>query len=146
MRKLATLTAVSALALGLAAGTAEAGPNEKGIFEAPMVPVNGACDLVYGGECDDSEGKVERNGDWKVEIQGVTPDEDYEVCLHDAGGFQWLAEVTSDEDGELKATELSLGAAHVAIGTYQRPRLVVRLDRGGDCDGPHQYDSGFALP
>ncbi len=74
MRKLAILTAAAALVAGFGfAGTANAGPGEKGIYEAPM--------MDSGGEVDDSEGKIERNGDYKVEIEPVADDRDYDVCL-----------------------------------------------------------------
>ncbi len=152
MRKLATLTAVSALALGLSVGTAYAEPPggfKKGIFEGPMVDTAaGTCtDTEPDGECDGSEGKVEGNGDWKVEINGVPVIADqYEVCIDDvlADPVSLADELDPEGDpGELKATDADGNI--VPSNTYQRPSLQVRADTGDPCTGTLHFETGFAL-
>ena len=104
--------------------------------------------MIFSGaynppECNDSEGKVERFGDWKVELTSDVADEAYEICLEDDNGEQELANVTSDDKGELKATE-SDGILVPSL-TYVNPRLVVRTLNAGNCAGVIQFTTGMVL-
>ena len=132
MKKLALLTAVAALALVFGLGPAVA----EGIFEAPFVANAGA-------EVDGSEGKIERDGDYKVEIEPVTPSTTFEICLVDVNlGTVFLRDEDSDADGELKVdSDLNSDAAATfpaaTTVTLQAPRFQVRDDAvvAGTCDG-----------
>lgn len=133
MRKLATFTSVFALTVFGLAGAAYAGA----VYEAPFVAAAGA-------EVLDSEGKVGSDGSYKVEIEPVTADTDFEVCIVDVnGGEAFLADATSDEDGELK----SVGAAGaVPAGNYEEFSFRVRDDSlSDDCSGTLRWASGYTL-
>ena len=109
--------------LGFTAGIANAG---KGIFEAPQVSNDGV-------EVSGSEGKIERDGDYKVEIEPVTPSTTFDICLDDTSGTDILRDGTSDADGELKVdSNLNTDRADLfpasTTTTTQSPSLQVRDD------------------
>jgi len=130
--------------LGFSAGIANAG---AGIFEAPQVSSPGA--EVLG-----SEGKIKRNGDYKIEIEGVPALTTFEICIQDinlnGGNPIFLRNATSDEDGELKV-EGNLSTDAVAFfpitttTTLQAPSLQVRSNVGAsdDCSQSISWESGM---
>jgi len=136
--------------VGYAAGIAYAQPPGHGkggnpngaVFESAMVEDAGFC-LNTNGQCDLSEGKVTRNGSWKVELTLDIIDCDLEVfdiCLVHKNGFAALAEdVSPDEDCELKET----GA--VPNDLYISPSLEVRVANGDACSGATDFATGFSF-
>ena len=90
------LMAVLAVVVAVTFNTATAqGKPGKGIFEAPMV------DVTLNVEVPGSEGKIEREGAFKVEIPGVAAGT-YRVCLfHNDTVSHFLGTALVGEDGEL---------------------------------------------
>lgn len=143
MRKLATLTAVSALALGLTTGSAHA---FKGIFEAPMMDSSGE---VYG-----SEGKIGDDGSYKVEIEPVTDDTTYKICLRFGTGLGVAGSDVFVDDVTLGVgeTELKAEGDLIALGVLTDPddvyRPAFRVYTGGTadtCDGDLEFESGLSV-
>lgn len=134
MKKLAIFTAVAALALSLTAGTAYAFKGEA--FESPFVATDGI-------EVSGSEGKVGVLGQFKVEIDTATPDTIYNICIVNGVVEAFLAQATTDEDGELKATG---GNGSVPTSTdYEEFAFRVRDADDSECTGTLRWASGFSL-
>ena len=107
------------------------------VYEAPFVAVG-------GGQVLGSEGKVNEDGSYKVELQiPAFPNTTFEVCAVYDGGYLFLTDVTTTEDGELKAVGLE-GA--IPAGNYQQFSFVVGADSANDCLGTPMWLSGFTLP
>ena len=107
-----------------------------------MVESNGDCEET-GGQCDFSEGKVGRNGSWKVELtlDGCGA-EMYDICLVHEGGTLVLAQdVSPNNDCELKD---SGGAASVA-GLFLAPAIIVTGNGGEACTDVTEFVSGFNI-
>ena len=143
-KSLLSLFVAVLLVVGFAVVNTMAAPGEKAVFESPMVPTGtDGCTESPAGECSESEGKIERNGDWKVEINGVPASTPYDICIEDDyAGETKIGDTTSNSDGELKATEAS--GDEVQNDTYVNPRLVVRDDDVTDCAGTEQFTTGFS--
>ncbi len=138
--------------VGYAAGIAYAQPPGHGkggnpngaVFESAMVEDAGFC-LNTNGQCDLSEGKVKRNGEWKVELTLVTCSEEmYDICVVYDGVNERIVEVLAetvspDEDCELKET----GA--VPNDLYISPSLEVRVANGDACSGATDFATGFSF-
>lgn len=113
------------LVVGFAAVDAMARPGEKGVFECPFVEDDGS-------EIDGSEGKIERDGDYKVEIEGspIACETEYTVCLCDVNaGCVALETLTTGEcpdEVELKSTG-SVGGVTLQAPTFQ-------VWTGSDCE------------
>jgi hypothetical protein len=139
MKKTLCLSLVLTLALFLGSNTAFAvkGANFKGTFEAPFIDV-GAEQEVQG-----SEGKLNTNGEYKVEIETGVPNATYQVCINTMNVPAFLQEMTTDEDGELKAKGNIL--ATVIIQYLQAPSFQVRTAPSGTCGGTLVYESGLAI-
>jgi len=141
MKKTLCLSLILALALFLGSNTVFAvkGANFKGTFEAPFI------DVDTGMEVQGSEGKLNTDGRYKVEIETGDPNVTYEVCIHyvpNMTGF--LQDKTTDEDGELKAEGNILDT--VIVQYLQAPSFQVRLDSANDdCSGTLVYESGLAI-
>jgi hypothetical protein len=116
-----------ALLLGLTASAAHAG---KGIFEAPMVSASS------GAEVPGSEGKIERDGIFKVEIPTADPGT-YTLCVHQGLPSIALGTTSLADAGELKF-EGDLSAM-----TLVAPYFVIHS--GTDCSGADAYLSGLTL-
>ena len=123
--KIATLAV--ALLLGLTASAAHAG---KGIFESPMVSASSGAEVLG------SEGKIERDGVFKVEVPTVEPGT-YTLCVHQGLSSIPLGTTTLAESGEVKL-EGDLSAM-----TLVAPYFVIHT--GSDCAGPEAYVSGLTL-
>ncbi|TDI95898.1 MAG: hypothetical protein E2O29_03600, partial [Deltaproteobacteria bacterium] len=95
-KSLLSLFVAVLLVVGFAVVNTMAAPGEKGVFESPQVS-NG------GVEVDGSEGKIERDGDYKIEIEPITPNLTVQICIFDINlGIVFLQDTASDADGELK--------------------------------------------
>lgn len=137
-KKLLAILVAAMFVSGLAGGTAYAG---KGIFEAPLV-ADGSAEVAG------SEGKIERDGDYKVEIEGIAALTPFEICIFDVQvGLVFLQDSTSDADGELKVdSNLNTDAAvsfPVGTTTLQAPTLQVRESGADDCSGAVIWESGM---
>ena len=139
-KKLLAILVAAMFVSGLAGGTAYAG---KGIFEAPLV-ANG------GAEVAGSEGKIERGGDYKVEIEGIAALTTFEICILDIQvGLVFLQDSTSDADGELKVdrnlnTDAPASFPAGMTTTLQAPTLQVLANSGADdCSGAVVWESGM---
>jgi hypothetical protein len=103
------------------------------IYEAPFVGADG---MVLG-----SEGKV-RGEDkyWKVEILTEEASTTFAICAYDSiNGPMFLADATTDEDGELKHTGTLLS------GTYPGFSFVIYSTAGACVAGNERWISGFTL-
>jgi len=150
MKKLFVVFAALLFVIGLTAGMAYADrPADwfAGIFEAPMVEDGGA-------EFPGSEGKIGRDGSWKVEIPGfVTEEETYQICLETTDGTTLLRDGVSVSDSELKEVCLAAAGACSAGGgipvpsdDHQAPRLQVREEPDdGVCSGDIVAESGLTV-
>ena len=146
MKKLAFLTAVSAVVLSFAASPVLAasqktpnGKNLKGTqFESPFV-VDG------GDEVPGSEGKVDDFGNYKVEIpldEPATEDVTYSLCFkasEQAEVFLQNIDVFMGDDEVFAENE---DAEALEGMTFQAPSFVVRAG-GDDCNGDALWESGF---
>jgi hypothetical protein len=140
MKKTLCLSLALTLALFLGSNTAFAvkGANFKGTFEAPFIDV-GTSQEVPG-----SEGKLNTNGQYKVEIETGAANAltDFKICINNFTNVPlFLQPVTADEDGELKA-EGNIGVTTI----IQAPSFQVWS--GGiaeTCDGTLVYESGLAI-
>lgn len=138
-KKLLAILVAAMFVSGLAGGTAYAG---KGIFEAPLV-ADGSAEVAG------SEGKIERDGDYKVEIEGIAALTPFEICIFDVQvGLVFLQDPTSDADGELKVdSNLNADAAGsfpaATTTTLQAPTLQVRESGADDCSGAVIWESGM---
>lgn len=117
----------------------------QGIFEAPMVDVNPGPNAEVPG----SEGKIEREGEFKVEIPG-TPAGTYTVCLfHDDVTSHFLGTVTVDEDGELKLegnlTQPPTTPLVEPGAVLVHPDFRVFMDAAGSCTGVPEFRSGLRV-
>ena len=140
MKKTWCLSLALALALFLGSNTAFAvkGANFKGTFEAPFIDVDAQAEVPG------SEGKLNTDGRYKVEIETATPLADYQVCINDYMNVpHFLQNVTTDEDGEFKAEGNILDT--VAIQYLQAPSFQVRSGSAGNCAGTLVYESGLAI-
>lgn len=124
-KSLLVLVVAVLFVIGLTAVKVFADPGEKGIFEAPQV-------VDMGAEVGGSEGKIERNGDYKVEIDpAFAASTTFDICIFDINlGTVFLQQAASDADGELKVTS-DLGADNPGFFptgtlTLQAPSLQVR--------------------
>lgn len=158
MRKLATLTAAAAMAaaFGFAAGDALAHHDKgshttsaggfRGVFEAPMM------DSI--GEIVGSEGKIGDAGEYKLEIEPVTDDTTYKICLRFAtvlgvaGSDVFVDDVTLG----LLDTELKAEGNLITLGVLTDPddvyRPAFRVYTGGDsdtCNGTIEFESGLTV-
>jgi len=123
--------------LGFTAGIANAGiVVDEGIFESPFV-------TNAGSQVDDSEGKIDEDGDWKVESYDLGDTECYDICLCDENGGQvvLVANVCTDEDGELKA----IGT--LSSGNYQAVsfKIIQAIDTCGS-EPTIVQESGLTVP
>ena len=113
------------------------------VYEAPFVATG-------GGQVPGSEGKVNEDGSYKVEIPTAIPNTKFEVCRIDfINGPVWLADVTTTDDGELK--KIGLPGA-ILPGNYEQFGFLVSEDSGDvlgvpldDCSGTLRWVSGFTL-
>ena len=140
MKKALCLSLILTLALFLGSNTAFAvkGANFKGTFEAPFI------DVDTGLEVQGSEGKLNTDGRYKVEIETATPLTDYQVCISNSMNVpHFLQNVTTDEDGELKAVGNVLD--NNAINYIQAPSFQVRSGSADNCSGTLVYESGLAI-
>lgn len=140
MKKTLCLSLALTLALFFGSNTAFAvkGANFKGTFEVPFI------DVVAQAEVPGSEGKLNTDGRYKVEIETGDADATYQVCIHYEGiATEWLQDVTTDEDGELKAEGNIL--ATIAVDYLQAPSFQVRSGSAGNCSGTLVYESGLAI-
>jgi hypothetical protein len=116
-----------------------------GTFEASSV--NAA-----GGQVRDSEGEIERNGDYKVEVRTARAATTFEVCLAVEDGLNaFLRDAVSDEDGELQV-ESNFGQDRpdlFAPGTpvtLRAPRFEVRANSAANnCRGTLLFESGLVV-
>jgi hypothetical protein len=151
MRKPFAVFVALLFVIGLTGGMAYAKPANwfAGIFEAPFVADGGA-------EFEGSEGKIGRDGSWKVEIPGfgvVTEAETYEICLETTDATTSLRSGVSVSDTELKEVCLAFGGgctggtgSPVPAGNNQAPRLQVRETPTGDpCTGDIVAESGLTV-
>ena len=151
MKKLFVVFVAVLFVVGLTAGIAYAKPDDwfAGIFEAPFVADEGT-------EFEGSEGKIGRDGSWKVEIPGfgeVTEEETYQICLETTDGTTLLRGGVSVSDSELKEVCIEVAGACSAGGgipvpsdDHQAPRLQVREEPDdGDCDGDIVAESGLTV-
>ena len=151
MRKPFAVFVALLFVIGLTGGMAYAKPANwfAGIFEAPFVADGGA-------EFEGSEGKIGRDGSWKVEIPGfgeVTEAETYQICLETTAGTTLLRSGVSVSDSELKQVCLAGGGvcstgggSPVPAGDQQAPRLQVReAPDDGDCSGAIVAESGLTV-
>ncbi|HXH83167.1 MAG TPA: hypothetical protein VNN07_09590 [Candidatus Tectomicrobia bacterium] len=83
-----------------------------------------------------SEGKIERDGTFKVEVPVVDPGT-YTLCLHTGLTSVALGTATLAEAGELKF-QGDLGPMTLAA-----PAFVIHS--GSDCAGPDAYLSGLTI-
>lgn len=106
------------------------------IYEAPFVNAGG--DQVAG-----SEGKVNADGSYKVEILTGMPETMFSICRIDFNhGSVWLADKMTTDDGELK----EIGPAGAILpGNYAQFSFLVSQGSGNDCSVP-LWVSGFTLP
>ena len=122
---LSSIVVAVLLVVGFAVVDTMARPGEKGVFECPFVEDGGS---EIGG----SEGKIERDGDYKVEIEGspIACETEYTVCLCDENaGCVALDTLTTGEcpdEDELKST------GNVGAGDLQAPYFQVWT--GTDCE------------
>ena len=116
-----------ALLFVLTASPAHAG---KGIFEAPMVSA------TTGAEVPGSEGKIERDGIFKVEVPAADAGM-YTLCVHQGLSSIPLGTTTLTTGGELKF-EGDLSAM-----TLVAPYFVIHS--GDSCTGSDAYVSGLTL-
>jgi len=141
MKKTWCLSLILTLALFLGSSTAFAvkGANFKGTFEAPFI------DVDTGMEVQGSEGKLNTDGRYKVEIETATPLTEYKVCINNSMDVpHFLKNEATDEDGELKAVGNVLD--NNGINYIQAPSFQVWS--GGDsetCNGTLVYESGLAI-
>lgn len=142
MRKLALMTGVSLMALGLGLGQAHAA---KGIFEAPM--------MESVGEVDGSEGKITRLGEYKVEVPSVDADGHYTVCLNHDDGLNGGAEEDFLETQFLMGGDELKAEGTTDLDDFYGPEFRVYFSAGTsgasaptDCGsaGPLVYRSGMS--
>ena len=112
-------------------------PALAAVYEGPFVAVGGS--QVPG-----SEGKVNEDGSYKVELLTGIPNTKFEICRIDfTNGPVWLADVTTTEDGELK--KIGLPGA-IPPGNYEQFSFLVSQDSAlDDCSGTLMWASGFTL-
>ena len=137
MKKTLCLSLVLTLALFLSSSTAFA--EFRGTFEAPFLEVSTSTEVPG------SEGKLNTNGDYKVEIEDVAVGT-YQVCIVDNSTNvpYFLEDVILDEDGELKAEGNILD--DYVIDHIRAPSFQVRTGSPGDCNGATLvYESGLGL-
>lgn len=108
----------------------------KGIFESPFVAISDGVEVLG------SEGKVGRFGQFKVEIQTASSNTTFGICKVTGGSETFLADATTDDDGELKAVG---GAGSIAVGNYAEFSFRVRTDSANDCSGTLMWESGFSV-
>ena len=148
MKKLFAVFVGLLFVVGLTAGMAHADHKAghfNGIFEAPFVADGGS---EFAG----SEGKIGRDGSWKVEIPGFeTTEATYDICLETTDGKTLLRNGVVVSDSELKEECLAAagacsagGGSPVPGGDHQAPRLQVRED-DVDCDGAIEAESGLTV-
>lgn len=103
------------------------------IYEAPFVGADG---MVLG-----SEGKVRGEDNyWKVEIPTGEASTTFAICAYNPiNGPMFLADATTDEDGELKHT------GTLPSGTYSGFSFILYSTPGECAEGYEQFISGFAL-
>lgn len=106
------------------------------IYEAPFVNAGG--DQVAG-----SEGKVNTDGSYKVEIPTTgMPETTFSICRIDFNhGSVWLADTMTTDDGELKKIGLT---GDIPAGNYEQFSFLVSQGSGNDCSDP-LWVSGFTL-
>lgn len=122
------ITLTVALLLGLMASAAHAG---QGIFEAPMVNTSTLAEVPG------SEGKIERDGAYKVEIPSADPGT-YSLCLHYAGGNMVLGDpIVLAEADELKFE------GDLATMTLVAPYFGIHP--AADCTTAATYMSGLSV-
>jgi hypothetical protein len=138
MRK--TIQSIAALtaALCLAWSYPAVAQQFRGTFEAPFV------DVALQTEVPGSEGKIGDEGQFKVEIN-TAPDSPLQICLVTENLEPlFLADVVSDEDGELKVEgTLPLGASIPT--TLQAPRFQVLTGAPATCGGGVVFESGLTV-
>jgi hypothetical protein len=139
MKKTLCLSLALTLALFFGSSTAFA---FKGTFEAPFLDVT---DPAAPVEVPGSEGKLNTNGEYKVEIETGSSDATFKVCISNSMNVPlFLQDETTDEDGELKAEGNILD--DYVIDHIQAPSFQVWS--GGDdetCNGTLVYESGLAI-
>jgi len=125
-----TAALIFALLFGLTASVAHAG---KGIYEAPMLDLNTSAEV--------GEGKIERDGTYKVEVSQAAVGT-YKLCVHyNNTSSSWLGTVDLLEAGELKFPVADLGT-----GAMIAPYFMIYM--GGtaqQCDGTPVYESGLSV-
>jgi hypothetical protein len=139
------LTALLALLVAVSFNVGTAQAKGQGIFEAPMVDVNPGPNLEVPG----SEGKIEREGEFKVEIPGI-PAGNYRVCLfHDDTVSHFLGTALVEEDGELKIEgNLTMDPAAPPVepgAVLVNPDFRVFLGAEGECTGAPEFRSGLMI-
>jgi hypothetical protein len=139
------LTAVLAVLVAVSFNIGTAQAKGQGIFEARMVDVNPGPNFEVPG----SEGKIEREGEFKVEIAGI-PAGTYRVCLfHDDTVSHFLGTVLVDQGGELKLEgnlTMDPTAPLVVPGAVLvNPDFRMFLGDVGDCTGAPEFRSGLRV-
>ena len=141
MKKTWCLILILTLALFLGSNTAFAvkGDHFKGTFEVTFIAVS------TGTEVPGSEGKLNTNGQYKVEIEGIAAGI-YQVCIVDNSMNMpyFLEDVIVDEDGELNANGNFLDT-YGGVAYIHAPSFQVRSGSQGACDGTPMYESGVAF-
>ena len=141
MKKTWCLSLALTLALFLGSNTAFAvkGDHFKGTFEATFLD-NSSHTVVPG-----SEGKLNTNGDYKVEIEGV-PIGTYQVCIVDNSlNMPYLLEEKDvDEDGELKVDGNFLNT-YGGVAYIQAPIFQVKSGSAACDGGTLIYETGVAF-
>ena len=106
------------------------------IYETPFLASDGLGYLMVSG----SEGKVNEDGSYKVEILTGEPNFTFAVCSITALDPipQYLTDATSDSDGELK----QFGT--LPAGVYPGFAFLIS-DTAGVCSGVVRFVSGFGF-
>lgn len=134
MRRLISGVLSSLVALAFIAWPAHAAD-----FEGPLVNAN-------GGQVEKSEGKLDGDGEWKVEAVTSLTNTVFDICLvyvaNEVPTVLHLGDATSDEDGELKAE----GTLNPGTYDFQAPSFQVRGDTlDNSCTGPLYYETGLTV-
>jgi hypothetical protein len=138
MTKTILSIAVLTAALSMAWSYPAVAQQFRGTFEAPFV------DVALQTGVPGSEGKIGDEGQFKVEIQ-TAPGSAFQICLVTENlDPLFLADVVSDEDGELRV-EGTLPLAPGTPTTLQAPRFQVLTGASGTCGGTLVFESGLSV-
>jgi len=145
-KALSMLTVLCVTLLSVQAAGAAAAPGR------PPRPTQSPIPIVYetpfnvfgGAQVEGSEGKVDLNGNYKVELLTEIPSTSFDVCMIHSGltnGPELLQMVMTDPDGQLLTLPDSIDPGH-----YEQFSFTIHaVGLNGPCSGDPLWISGFTI-